>query len=106
MQLYEKQANGRYKPYTPPLVIMPEIESKQVITLLTALSISMLMSVYEQLPSHAAIPRKIKKVEEAIRDLALLNCEPLDDALIDVGVCAWNGAIHAMQVGLSGGTHD
>ena len=102
MQLYVKQANGRYKEHVPQIV-MPEIEEKQMVTLLTALTISMLASVYDQLPKHAILHRKIVKVEEPIRDLAKLNCEPLDPRLVDVGVMAWNGAINGMQAGLSGG---
>lgn len=108
MQLYEKVMQGKkttYREYVQPQISMPEIESKQMVTLLTALNISMLISVYDQLPDHGTLSRKIKKVEEAIRDLAKLNCEPLDYQLVDVGVMAWNGAISAMQAGLSGGSN-
>lgn len=103
--LYEKVMIGKrttYREHVPAPVVMPEIEQKQVVTLLTTLTISMLMSVYEQLPSHATMSRKIRKVEESIRDLAKLNCEPLDPQLVEVGVAAWNGAIKSMQDGLSG----
>lgn len=103
MTLYEKLPNGRYKEHVPPTVDMPYIEHKQMVTLLTALSISMLMSVYDQLPPHKALSVKVRKVEEAIRDLAKLNCGPLDPELVDVGVMAWNGAIAGMQKGLTGG---
>lgn len=103
--LYEKVMIGKrttYREYLPPKINMPEIEQKQVVTLLTTLTISMLISVYDQLPAHAALCRKIRKVEESVRDLAKLNCEPLDPQLVDVGVKAWNGAILSMQQGLQG----
>jgi len=73
------------------------------VTLLTTLTISMLISVYDQLPPSDILHRKIRNVEREVRDLAKLNCEPLNPNLVDVGVMAWNGAIHAMQVGLQGG---
>lgn len=103
--LYEKVMIGKrttYREHIPAPIVMPEIEHKQVTTLLTALTLSMLISVYEQLPGHSTMTRKIKKVEDAIRDLAKLNCEPLDPQLVEVGVKAWNGAIKSMQDGLSG----
>jgi hypothetical protein len=80
---------------------MPEIENKQIVTLLSALTISMLMSISEQMPPHATLARRIKGVEESIKSLAQLNGEPLDPDLVEVGVGCWNAAIHAMQEGLS-----
>lgn len=106
MQLYEKIMQGKkttYREYTPKPIKMPEIEQSQVVTLLYTLSISMLMSVREQLPPHAAMARKVKAVEEAIVSLSKLNAEPMDEDLVTVGVEAWNAAIYSMQVGLSGG---
>lgn len=105
MQLYEKLPNGRYKPHIPAPINMPEIEQKQIVTLLSALTISMLISVSEQLPPHATLARRIKGVEESVRMLAALNGEALDTDLVEIGVGAWNAAIYAMQAGLSGGGH-
>ena len=105
MQLYERKQAGksvRYIEHVPEKINMPDIEQAQVVTLLATLSLSMLISVEEQLPPHATLVRKIRKVEEAIKDLATLNCAPLDDQLVDVGVDAWNAAIFAMQEKLSG----
>lgn len=108
MKLYKRIQVGkatRYIEHVPAPVIMPEIGQAQVVTLLSALTISMLISVEEQLPPHATLVRRIKKVEEAVKELAQLNAAPLDEHLVEVGVCAWNGAIKAMQEGLSGGAH-
>jgi len=105
MTLYEKQPNGRYKEHVPKPINMPEIDTEQVVTLLSALTISMLISVEDQLPRHAALARRVQGVEEAVKKLALLNGAALDPKLIDAGVAAWNGAIHAMQRGLSGTTN-
>lgn len=67
--LYEKVMIGKRttcREHIPAPITMPEIEQKQVATLLTALTLSMLVSVYDQLPSHAAMARK--KVEESARN--------------------------------------
>ena len=106
MQLYEKVMVGKrttYKEHIQQPINMPEIEHKQMVTLLTALTISMLMSVEQQLPYHSKFCREIKNVESAVVRLAKLNAEPLDNTLVDVGVAAWNGAIAAMQKKLTGG---
>lgn len=104
-QLFERVMLGKrttYREYIEKPIVMPEIEQKQVVTLLTTLTISMLMSVYDQLKPHNRMAREIMGVEESIRRLARLNCEPLDPQLVYVGVRAWNGAIKSMQDGLSG----
>lgn len=105
MTLYEKHISPAGKvacrEHIPAPVVMPEIESAQVVTLLSALTISMLMSVSEQLPPHAALARRVRGVEDAIKALAQLNGTPLDPQLIEVGVAAWNSAIHSMQSGLA-----
>lgn len=105
-ELYEKITNGKrttYKPYVPPQINMPEIEQSQIVTLLSALTMSMLMSVQNQLPEHAKLARTIKGVVDAVRALAKLNAEPLQAELVDVGVSAWNAAIQDMQIKLGGG---
>ena len=106
MQLYEKVMVGKrttYREHNPEIPKMQEIEQSQVVTLLTTLTISMLMTVEEQLPPHARVAREVKNVEAAVIRLAKLNAEPLEPHLVEVGVLAWNSAIHAMQAGLSGG---
>jgi hypothetical protein len=106
MQLYEKVQVGkatRYIEHVPAPINMPAIEQAQMITLLSTLTISMLISVSGQLPPHARFCREVKAVEAAVVRLAKLNAEPLDPVLVDIGVMAWNSAIHAMQNGLSGG---
>lgn len=105
MILYEKVMIGKkttYREYVEPVVVMPEIENNQIVTLLSAPTISMLMSVSEQLPPHATLARRIRGVEESIKALAQLNGDALDPQLIVLGVGCWNAAIHAMQDGLTG----
>ena len=105
MQLYEKIQVGkatRYKEHVPTPIVMPEIEQAQMVTLLYTLTMSMLISVKDQLPPHATLARRIKGVEESIKQLARLNAEPMDEVLVDVGVDGWNAAIYSMQARLSG----
>jgi hypothetical protein len=105
MILYEKVMQGKkttYREHIPAPIVMPEIENKQIVTLLSALTISMLMSISEQMPPHATLARRIKGVEESIKALAQLNGEPLDPDLVTAGVSAWNSAIFSLQASLSG----
>lgn len=103
--LYEKVMVGKkttYRPYTVPDTSMHLIESGQMVTLLATLTMSMLMSVEKQLPSHSKVTTEIKRTEDAISRLAKLTAKPLDDALVNIGVQAWNSAISSMQEGLTG----
>lgn len=109
MTLYERSISpaGRvtYRPYVPPNNSMMEIPQEQVVTLLTTLTISMLMSVSDQMPSHARAAREIKGVEQAVLKMAKLNAAPLDEHLVNIGVACWNSAIQTMQEQLSGGVN-
>jgi hypothetical protein len=106
MTLYQKVMQGKkttYQEYVEPKINIPFLENKQTTTLLSALTISMLMSIQDQLPQHATLSRRIKKVEEAVRDLAALNGEPLDADLVTAGVKAWNASMYSLQSHLSEG---
>lgn len=106
MQLYEKivSKGGKtsYRPYVPPDNSMMDIPQDQVITLLTTLTISMLMSVSNQMPDHAKAAREIRKVEQSVLGLAKLNAAPLDEQLVNIGIACWNSAIRTMQERLEG----
>lgn len=78
----------------PPLY---EIPQDQMITLLATLTLSMLMSIEDQLPKHARAAREIRNTEEAVRRLAKLNAKPMDDRLVEAGVAGWNAALYEMQ---------
>lgn len=97
-----KNGQETFIPYQEPDPRMHEIEQAQMVALLVTLTMSMLMSVSGQLPTHARAAREIKNVEQAIVKLAKLNAAPLDDRLVNAGVAAWNAAIYAMQAKLSG----
>lgn len=107
--LYEKHVSGKgrttYIPHVPPDPRKLEIPQEQIVTLLTTLTLSMLMSVEEQLPDHARAAREIKNVETALVRLAKLNAQSLDPLLVEVGVAAWNAAMYSMQKGVAGGAH-
>jgi hypothetical protein len=106
MMLYEKKISpaGKvsYIEHAQENVTRLEIDRKQVVSLVSALAISFLMSVEEQFPPHAALGRRVKAVEQSIVSLAQLNGEPLDSALIHVGVGAWSAAINTIISELSG----
>lgn len=97
---YEKRISEKgkvsYIEHRPEPLAMAEIDNKQVISLVSALVISMLLSIEEQFEPHAALGRRIKGVEEAIVSLAQLNGEPLDPQLIETGVNAWRSAVNSI----------
>lgn len=106
MILYEKVTSpaGRvsYKEYNPgkePTEDM-KIESEEVITILTTLTISMLMCIEQQLAPHMKLSRETKLLEQAVLRYATLNGAKLKPELINVGVEAWNASVAAIQTGL------
>lgn len=76
---------------------MKEIEDGHIVNLLASLVLSLLMSINEQIPAHKRKARAIKKVEEAVRELAILNSLPITDELIEAGVKIWNKCIEELQ---------
>lgn len=101
MELYVKQMQGkrtRYVPYVPPDNSNMAIPQEQMVTLLTTLTMSMLMSIEDQLPKkHSRFSREIRNMEDAISRLAKLNAKPLDPVLVNAGVVGWNAAIEGIQ---------
>lgn len=106
MQLYEKITSpaGRvsYREYNPGAETIPDmqIESEEVITILTTLTISMFMAISDQLAPHAKLARETKLLEQAVLRYARIHGTKLDPKYIEVGVEAWNAATTAMQSGL------
>jgi len=105
MELYEKITQGkriRYIPHVLKPYPNPEIPQDQMVTLLATLTLSMLMSIEDQLPDHARMAREVRNVEDGVRRLAKLVGKPLDEDLVNAGVAGWNSAIKAMQDRLMG----
>lgn len=106
MQLYEKTISpaGRasYKEYHPGNTQIEDmkIESEEVITILTTLTISMLMNIEQQLAPHMKLSRETKLLEQAVLRYAKLNGAKLDPRYIEAGVEGWNAAVSAIQEGL------
>lgn len=104
-QLYVKTMQGKRTRYIPQELKPyphPEIPSDQMMTLLATLTLSMLMSVEDQLPPHARAAREIRNVETSVLNLARLVGKPLDEDLVNAGVAGWNSALEAMQNRLMG----
>ena len=76
---------------------MTEIDDGVVVHLLSTLVLSLLMSITDQIPAHQKKAQMILKVEESIRDLARLNCQPLSEEMVEVGVSIWNKCIEELQ---------
>lgn len=106
--LYVKVMKGKrttyqeYNPYVP----CPELENKVVLTLMSTLVIALMMNYEKNYPEHSRLKRQLDKVKEAVIDLAALNNEPLEEAYIQAGARAWEGAIERIQEFLSGGLTD
>lgn len=76
---------------------MEKIEDGIIINLLTSLIVSLIMSIEQQIPDHSLKYRKLKKAEEAIRDLAKLNADHIPEPLLGAGVEIWNTCIEKLQ---------
>lgn len=74
-----------------------ELTHSQLINLTVTLVACMLLSIEDLFPKHSRVKREIKKVEEAICNLARIHTEPVDDHMINAGVAAWNAAMQELQ---------
>jgi hypothetical protein len=77
---------------------MEHVEDGIIVNLLTSLVISLLMSIEQQMPDHSRKARAIRKVEDALREFAALNSQPLEDDLVHAGVNIWNKCIEELQL--------
>lgn len=106
--LYIKVMKGKkttYQEYNPH-VPCPELEDKQILTLMSTLVVALIMHYENKFPAHARLGRQLNKVKESVIDLAALNKEPLDETYIQAGARAWEGAIEKVQEFLSRGVQD
>lgn len=76
---------------------MTEINTDKLLSILCSFSISLLMSVENQMEPHSRRCREVKKVEEAIVSLARLQGVKLSERDIEIGVNIWNAAIIKLQ---------
>jgi hypothetical protein len=74
-----------------------QIEDGVIVNLLASLVISLLISIEQQIPPHKTKARAVRKVEDALRDLAKLNSLPITANLLKVGVKLWNKCIEELQ---------
>lgn len=79
---------------------MEELEDAYVVTILSTLVLSLLESIRHNIPEHKKKARAVKKVEEAIRELAQLNYMPLTEELVGVGANMWNVLLEELQYNL------
>lgn len=100
-QLYEKiispKGKTTYRPHVPTTTAMVEIEQDVVITMLASLTMSMLISVSDQIKSHSRAARNIAKVQDAVKELVALNVVPLDEKMVTLGGEMYMAAINHMQ---------
>lgn len=102
--LYEKNITPKgkvsYKEWNPEALPDVQIDTAQLVAIFSAMSISMLVSLGEQLPKHARIARECEILSQAIGRWGNATGEPLNGDLLEIGVQAWKSAILAVQVGL------
>lgn len=77
---------------------MQTVEDGIIVNLLTSLVVTLLMSIEQQIPEHSLKARRIKKVEESLKDLAMLNSLTIPEPLVYAGVSIWNKCVEELQV--------
>lgn len=104
MELFTKNISPKgkvsYAPYNPAVMPDMQVEPEQVVAIFSALSISMLISLSDQLPKHSKIARELDLLSNAIARFGKVTGEPLNPDYIETGVLAWNAATQAVQIGL------
>ena len=107
LQLYTKEVSEggrtRYMPYPPENELSMELDTEQVVTLLTTIGMCLNMCVTKLLPEHSRMARNVKHVDEALLRLSEGQRKPLDEHLIKVGHAAFTAATNEVVRGLSGG---
>jgi len=107
MQLYTKEVSkgGRvkYVEYPPADNVSMELDTSEVVTLLTVLCMCTTQSITRFLPDHSRIHRCVTDCEKAILKLSQGNRGPLDDHLIKVGEAGFNAGVKEICHGLEGG---
>ena len=58
-----------------------------------SIAICTLTAIERTSPAHSTLSRKIKKVEDAITELAALNKSSLNQEMRDLGIKAWSKAM-------------
>ena len=70
---------------------------RQLITLTTTIGTCVLVTLERTQPPHAKLARQIKKVEEALKDLACLTGNVLETEHMTIGTEAWQAAMAVIQ---------
>jgi len=107
MQLYTKTTTpgGRtkYEVYPPETSLSMEVDTEQVVSLLTTVGMCLNMCITKNLPEHSRMARNVKHVDDALLRLSEGNRAPLDEHLVQVGIAAFTAATNEIVKGLSGG---
>lgn len=100
MDLYQKTQQGnrvRYIPLDTPSLTAHEIESGQMVNMTTTIMMCYLMTMASLMPQHSKLSREIERLEGAIKRFSELNCKPLDDETVAVGVGGWMAMVDFLK---------
>lgn len=75
----------------------PEIEDGIIVNMLTSLVVCFLISIEREIPPHAKKARSIRKVEEALADLAKLSAIPISPSQSAAGTRLYNRLVQEFQ---------
>lgn len=106
MQLYEKVTTPggkvKYLPHTSGITDADRIDNMtegQLVTLGVSAGVTCLLIMEKYIPEHKRNARQIKKLEEAILELAKGKGEELDNDIMEYWAESWNQSMRIMQAG-------
>ncbi len=73
------------------------LTNAQLATIAATLGTCVLMGLERHMPPHAAVARRIKKVEGSIQDLAAITGVKLEQHMLDAATKAWGAAMKTLE---------
>ena len=78
------------------------LTQNQLVTLAASIGICTILGLEKTAPAHSLFARKVKKVEDAIADLAKINKQDLSPEMCELGVAAWDKAMEYVAKHIKG----
>lgn len=85
---------------------MDEIDDGVIINLITSMNMALLENLRKGMPEYSAKASRIRKAEDAIKNVARLHSKPIDPVIVKAGVAIWNKCMEGLEEALLGLEYD